>query len=149
MVQDKKARSGHIIDNGSASRGASYSKRSTDKSNQGLPSARQVQSQINYRVKASLRKLNSAVLVQAVKDLCNGKQASADKIMAWTKTDMFREVCGIAGFDHAKISLKMRNIADMPLRIRPDLLFNIFKDFRSGEFSDADTGGGGEAERKG
>ena len=127
MVQDKKTRSGHIIDNGSPTRGTSDSERPADQSYQGISSARQAESQIIYRAKAGVARLNAAVLAQAAKDLCSSKQESIDKIIEWTSTDMFREVCGITGFDHEETSAKLRKIADMPLRIRRDLVHSLIE----------------------
>lgn len=72
-----------------------------------------------------------------------------DKILAWTKTSMFREVCVISGFDHAETSAKIRNIAGMPLRIRRDLVHSLIKASRGQLVLDAGDSGGGEAERKG
>ena len=125
MVQNKKTRPRHIVDNGSSARGTGDSERSADKSDQSLPSARQVQSQISYRAKAGLHRLNSAVLAQATKDLCDEKEKSVDKVLAWTNTPMFREICDAAGLDHANVAGKMRTVADMPLRIRRDLIRNL------------------------
>jgi len=62
---------------------------------------------------------------------------------------MFREICGIAGLDHEETAKRMRTIADMPLRIRHDLVQNTIMTLRGGEFMRAAISKVGEAERKG
>ena len=152
MVQDEKAGPRHIVDNGSSTRGTGDRKRSADKSYQGLSSVRQAKSQVGHRAKRGLDRLNSAVLAQAAKDLCSAEQESVDKVLAWTNTPMFREICGIAGLEHEETAKKMRTIADMPLRIRHDLVHLVQKTNmspRGGEFLNAAISKVGEAERKG
>jgi hypothetical protein len=63
---------------------------------------------------------------------------------------MFREICGIAGLEHEETAKKMRTIADMPLRIRRDLVQKTNTSPRGGgEFLNAALSKVGEAERKG
>ena len=146
MVQDEKTRPRHIIDNGSSSRGSSNKKRSPDKSDKGLPPTRQDTAQVNYRIKAGLARLNSAVLAKAAKDLCDSNQVSVEKVLDWTNTGMFREVCKIAGFDHEKTASRMKFIADMPLRVRRDLIHSKIHNSIPGQSGDIKDGRGGEAE---
>ena len=134
MVRNKKTRSGHNVDNGSSSGLQGDPERQADKGDKSLSSTGQEQFKINHQIKQGIVRLNAAVLIQAMKDLCSDKESTVHGVVIWTTKPMFREVCDIAGVEHESVADRIEEISDMPLRIRRDLVHKVIGDARGMSF---------------
>lgn len=126
MVRKQEAGLGRVTDNGLASGRRSHKERQADQGNQGIPPARQGESEVFDNSEESIRKLNVSAITQAVKDLCSSKgkdhKHEWSLVMDWVASDFFEEVCGCAGLDVDFARESFRELYDMPLRIRRDLV---------------------------
>ena len=127
MVRDEKAGSGRFSNNGSSTGSGDNQERSADQDNQSLSSVGPRKSESGDRVKRNLRRLNAATITQAYKDLCKVKSKQPehdwDRIIDWTNTEFFEEVCDVAGMEDVdEVRRSFKEIRDMPLRIRKELI---------------------------
>ena len=127
MVRDKKTGSGCVTDNGSTTRRWCDKERPADQDHQSLSPVGQRKPESGYRAQENIRRLNAATITQAYKDLCNDDRKDPeyewDKIIAWTETPFFEEVCDVAGMEDVDlVRQSFKEIRAMPLRIRRELI---------------------------
>ena len=126
MVRDSKARLGRVSDHGSSSGGSSDKERSADKDYQSLSPIGQGESPISDSSEEAIRNLNASAITQAVKDLCSDAKKDHkhtwDRIIDWAESSFFEEVCDCAGINVDTSRDMLKELHDMPLRIRRELV---------------------------
>lgn len=126
MVRNKKTGLGRVADNGSSTGRRSHSERPPNKDHKSLSSIRQRESEVFSSSKEAIRQLNVSALTQAFKDLCSGKikdhKYEWSLIMDWIESEFFEEVCHCADVEVDNTRKIFRELYDMPLRIRQDLV---------------------------
>ena len=124
MVQNKKTRSRPKPDNGSPSKGRSDPERPADKRDTRISRPRQGGAQsFNSNRKAGGR-LAAAVILQSLKDMCQGSDAGEDEILDWSSSDSFETVCKSAGMDAGMVRELIKEMHGLPYRVRKDFLIS-------------------------
>ena len=126
MVCDTEAGLGCVSNHGPSTRCCGHQERPANKDHQSLSPVGQGESSISNSSEEAIRNLNASAITQAAKDLCSDARRDHEyiwaQVMDWVESPFFEEVCDCAGVDVDISREKFRELYDMPLRIRRELI---------------------------
>lgn len=64
------------------------------------------------------------MILQSLKDMCQGSDAGEDEILDWSSSDSFETVCKSAGMDAGMVRELIKEMHGLPYRVRKDFLIS-------------------------